>query len=126
MADHRGNNGGNDGGGNGRNNRVPVQSFSGSLLSGPAEPLNPEAFRHVLLRVEPPVARLTLNRPEHNLLDEPMLREIASGLESLAGREDVKAVVMDSAAKVFCGGMDVREYTPERAFQVLDAFHAAC
>jgi cyclohexa-1,5-dienecarbonyl-CoA hydratase len=122
MADHRSNNGGN----NGRNNGVQKPSFSGSLLSGPAETLNPEAFRHLLLRVEPPVARLTLNRPEHNLLDEAMLREIASGLESLAGRDDVKAIVLDSAAKVFCGGMDIREYTPERAFQVLDAFHAAC
>jgi cyclohexa-1,5-dienecarbonyl-CoA hydratase len=121
MKDHRSN-----GDKNGRNDVASKHSFSGGLLGGPAEILNPDAFRHVLLRVEPPVARLTLNRPEHNLLDEAMLREIAFGLESVAGREDVKAIVMDSSAKVFCGGMDVREYTPERAFQVLDAFHAAC
>jgi cyclohexa-1,5-dienecarbonyl-CoA hydratase len=126
MTDPRGISKGNNGGGNGRKNATSRQSFSGSLLSGPTEVPKPEVFRDVLLRVEPPVARLTLNRPEHNLLDESMLREIASGVESLAGRDDVKAIVLDSAAKVFCGGMDVREYTAERAFQVLDAFHAVC
>ena len=72
------------------------------------------------------MARLTLNRPEHNLLDESMLRELTAGLESVSARDDVKVIVLDSAIKVFCGGMDVREYTPERAFQVLDAFHSAC
>jgi cyclohexa-1,5-dienecarbonyl-CoA hydratase len=34
-------------------------------------------------------------------------------------------VVIDSACKVFCGGIDVGEYTSQRVFQMLDAFHAA-
>src|SRR5256886_17250461 len=30
-----------------------------------------------------------------------------------------------SDLKVFCGGIDVGEYTSQRVFQMLDAFHAA-
>ena len=32
---------------------------------------------------------------------------------------------MDSACKVFSGGIDIGEYTSERVFQMLDAFHSA-
>lgn len=85
----------------------------------------PDEFKYVRYRVEAGAARMTLNRPEHNLLNEPMLREIAAGIESLGEKDDVKLVVLDSACKVFCGGIDVGEYTAQRVFQMLDAFHAA-
>ncbi len=86
---------------------------------------SPEEFKHVRLRIDGEAARLTLNRPEHNLLNEAMLREIADGIEWLAGKDEVKLVVIDSACKVFCGGIDIGEYTSQRVFQMLDAFHAA-
>ena len=41
----------------------------------------PETFEFVKLRLDANVARMTLNRPEHNLLNEAMLREIADGSE---------------------------------------------
>jgi cyclohexa-1,5-dienecarbonyl-CoA hydratase len=84
---------------------------------------NPEEFQFVKFRVEDGAARMTLNRPEHNLLNEQMLREISDGISIAGEREDVKLVVLDSAFKVFCGGIDVGEYTSQRVFQMLDAFH---
>ncbi len=87
--------------------------------------LKPEQFRHIRFRTDGPVARITLHHPEHNLLNEKMLRELVAGIELLDASEDVKLVVIDSAAKVFCGGIDVAEYTASRAFQMLDAFQAA-
>ncbi|MDP9147053.1 MAG: enoyl-CoA hydratase/isomerase family protein [Acidobacteriota bacterium] len=86
---------------------------------------SPDGFRRIQFRVEAGVARLTLNRPEHNLLNEAMLREIADGIGFAGDREDVKLIVLDSACKVFCGGIDIGEYTSQRVFQMLDAFHAA-
>lgn len=86
---------------------------------------SPEEFQHVRLRVEGEAAWITLDRPEHNLLNEAMLREIADGIEWLAERDEVKLVVIESAGKVFCGGIDIGEYTSQRVFQMLDAFHAA-
>jgi cyclohexa-1,5-dienecarbonyl-CoA hydratase len=85
----------------------------------------PDEFQHVKFKIDGSVARLTLNRPEHNLLNETMLRELADGVLFAGNREDVKIIVLDSAMKVFCGGIDVGEYTSQRVFQMLDAFHAA-
>src|SRR5579864_894991 len=88
-------------------------------------PPKPEEFHHVKYRVEGEVARLTLDRPEHNLLNERMLAEIAAGINSIGERSDVKLIVLDSAAKSFCGGIELGEYTARRVFQLLDAFHSA-
>ncbi|HKS67982.1 MAG TPA: enoyl-CoA hydratase/isomerase family protein [Candidatus Acidoferrales bacterium] len=88
-------------------------------------PPKPEEFQHVKFRVEGEVARLTLDRPEHNLLNERMLAEIASGINSCGERSDVKLIVLDSSGKAFCGGIELGEYTQRRVFQLLDAFHSA-
>lgn len=85
----------------------------------------PQSFEFVKLRVEGAAAHMTLNRPEHNLLNEAMLRELADGIAFAGEHDEVKLVVIDSACKVFCGGIDVGEYTSQRVFQMLDAFHAA-
>lgn len=84
-----------------------------------------EDFKFIRFRIEGEVARLTLDRPDHNMLNERMLAELASGIDSLEGRGDVKLIVLDSAAQSFCGGIELGEYTPRRAFQVLDAFQRA-
>jgi cyclohexa-1,5-dienecarbonyl-CoA hydratase len=85
---------------------------------------SPEEFQFIKHIIENGVARMTLNRPEHNLLNENMLREMSDGISCVAEREDVKLIVLDSACKVFCGGIDIGEYTSERVFQMLDAFHS--
>jgi cyclohexa-1,5-dienecarbonyl-CoA hydratase len=85
----------------------------------------PDQFESVKLRIDGSVARLTLNRPEHNLLNEAMLREIADAIAFSGEHQDVKVIVLDSACRVFCGGIDIGEYTSQRVFQMLDAFHAA-
>ena len=84
----------------------------------------PQEFKFVKLRCDGGVARMTLNRPEHNLLNEAMLCEMADGINYAGERDDIKLIVLDSACKVFCGGIDVGEYTSQRVFQMLDAFHA--
>lgn len=103
---------------------VPARQTSVEVRTEPKR-RNPEEFQFITHRIENGVARMTLNRPEHNLLNEPMLRELADGIYFVAERDDVKLIVLDSACKVFCGGIDIGEYTSERVFQMLDAFHSA-
>src|SRR5262249_35343762 len=86
---------------------------------------SPESFVFVKVSVDGAAARLTLNRAEDNQMNVAMLRELADGIAFAGERDDVKLVVIDSACKVFCGGIDVGEYTSQRVFQMLDAFHAA-
>jgi cyclohexa-1,5-dienecarbonyl-CoA hydratase len=84
----------------------------------------PEQFEFVKVQAEDSVARMTLNRPEHNLLNEAILRELADGIDIMGQREEIKLILIDSACKVFCGGIELAEYTSQRVFQMLDAFHA--
>jgi len=112
-----------------RNNsrfRAAASPAAAELLEAAAPRLDPAKFAHVRMRAEGPVARLTLQRPEHNLLNEATLRELAAGLDLLSARDDVKVIVLEAAGKVFCGGIDVGEYTAERAFQLIEAFHRVC
>jgi len=103
---------------------MPEQVQADEFVGRPSR-RTPEEFQYVRWRVEGAAARMTLDRPEHNLLNEPMLRELAAGIEALADKDDVKLVVLDAAGKTFCGGIDLGEYTSQRVFQMLDAFHAA-
>jgi cyclohexa-1,5-dienecarbonyl-CoA hydratase len=82
-------------------------------------------FQFVRFRVEGEIARLTLDRPEHNLLNERVLMELVAGINSVSETSAVKLIVLDSAAKAFCGGIELGEYTARRVFQLLDAFHNA-
>ena len=86
----------------------------------------PAGFEFIRQQVDGPVARVTLHRPEHNLLNERMLRELAEGIAMFAENGAVKLIVLDASGKVFSAGVDIGEYTGERAFSMLDAFHAAC
>jgi cyclohexa-1,5-dienecarbonyl-CoA hydratase len=86
----------------------------------------PGTLEFIRYEVQGPVAHLTLHRPEHNLLNEQMLRELGSAIEMVGENSAVKLIVLDAAGKIFSAGVDVGEYTGERAFQMLDAFHTAC
>jgi enoyl-CoA hydratase/carnithine racemase len=103
--------------------RSSVMSRSVEVRTEPKH-RQPSDFQYVKLKIEGGVARMTLSRPEHNLLNEEFLREIADGISFVGDHHDVKLIVLDSACKVFCGGIDVGEYTSERVFQMLDAFHS--
>src|SRR5271170_74486 len=43
----------------------------------------PQDFQFVKFRVDGEVVRLTLDRPEHNLLNERMLAEVAGGINAV-------------------------------------------
>src|SRR3989442_1952855 len=97
-----------------------AQEIRAEEFFGKASRRRPEEFEFVRYRVEGPVARMTLDHPEHNLLNETMLRELSAGIESLGQKDDVKLVVLDAAGEVVCGGVAHREgNSPSR-------FHTVC
>src|SRR5579862_7495249 len=84
-----------------------------------------EDFQFVKVRIDGEVGRITLDRPDHNLLNERMLCELAVGINKLGEQSNIKLIILDSAGKAFCGGIELGEYTQRRVFQLLDAFHSA-
>ncbi|MDP2483174.1 MAG: enoyl-CoA hydratase [Candidatus Palauibacterales bacterium] len=63
---------------------------------------------HVLIDVTDSVGTVTLNRPDRlNAFFGSMRDEIAEALEELAGRPDVRVVVVTGRGRAFCAGADV-------------------
>ncbi|HEY2751286.1 enoyl-CoA hydratase/isomerase family protein [Phenylobacterium sp.] len=59
---------------------------------------------------QPGVARITFNRPESaNALNTLMGEELRLAWTELAGREDLRCVVLAAAGRHFCAGADLKE-----------------
>ena len=62
----------------------------------------------VLLAIDGGVARVTLNRPRaHNAFDDALIARLTQTLEGLAGRDDVRVVMLAGNGKSFCAGADL-------------------
>src|SRR6266576_3744357 len=65
---------------------------------------------HVLVRVEPPAARITLNRPEkRNALSLALMEELIGVLDELGANPDVRAIAIEGAGPAFSAGHDLSE-----------------
>jgi methylglutaconyl-CoA hydratase len=66
------------------------------------------AYQKILYAVEPPVARITLNRPEkRNALDEQIVAEIKTALREAANDSNARVVLLAGTGKDFCSGADL-------------------
>jgi enoyl-CoA hydratase/carnithine racemase len=64
----------------------------------------------VLVEVEAPAARITLNRPEkRNALSLGLMTELIAALEEAGAMPDVRAIVIDGAGPAFSAGHDLSE-----------------
>ncbi len=69
---------------------------------------SPPTFETILVSISGPVARLTMNRPERmNAMTNRMVRETTEALEFVAGRDDVRVLVLTGAGRAFCPGADI-------------------
>src|SRR5437588_4578978 len=89
-----------------------------------AEETQPVAgrYKYIQFEVTEFIARLTMNNPPHNVLAVPMMKEMAEAIESLNGRSDVKAILLQSSQTAFSAGISLEDSRPDRVFQTLDAF----
>jgi enoyl-CoA hydratase len=66
-----------------------------------------QAFETVLYKTEPPVATITLNRPEHlNTIVPPMPDELEAAIGVAERDPQVKVIVLRGAGRSFSGGFD--------------------
>ena len=65
---------------------------------------------HLLVRVDPPAARITLNRPEkRNALSLVLMEELIAALEEVGTDPEARAIVIEGAGPVFSAGHDLGE-----------------
>lgn len=66
---------------------------------------------HVRVEVEPPVARLILDRPDkRNAVSQEMLTVLSAAVTSIATRPEVRVIVVRGEGPAFCAGEDVRGF----------------
>jgi cyclohexa-1,5-dienecarbonyl-CoA hydratase len=76
------------------------------------------------LKFEPPVARITLTNPPQNVIDVPMMEELAAALGQSEARPEISTVLLSGSEKAFSAGVDVAAHKPEGVGEMLMKFHA--
>ncbi len=71
-----------------------------------------------------PVARIVLRHPPLNVIDIPMMEELAHSLAEIEARQDVSVIVVSGDGKAFSAGVDVAAHTPDKVNEMLTRFHA--
>lgn len=74
--------------------------------------------------IRSPVARIALRNPPLNVIDIPMMEELAQRLAEIEARTDISVVVLSGEGKAFSAGVDVAAHTPDRVEEMLARFHA--
>ena len=74
--------------------------------------------------LQSPVARIRLQNPPLNIIDVPMMEELAGILAEIESRPEVTVVILSGSQKAFSAGVDVAAHTPDKVEQMLTKFHA--
>jgi cyclohexa-1,5-dienecarbonyl-CoA hydratase len=77
---------------------------------------------YVRVRGEGSVGWITLDRPPLNILDIALMRELARVVGELLEEKTI-LVFSGAGPRAFSAGADVRDHTPERVREMLEAFH---
>jgi cyclohexa-1,5-dienecarbonyl-CoA hydratase len=81
-------------------------------------------FSRLTLEFASPVARIRLRNPPLNVIDIPMMQDLAQSLTEIEARQDISAVVLSGEGKAFSVGVDVAAHTPDKVEEMLTKFHA--
>ena len=74
--------------------------------------------------LRPPVARIALHHAPLNVIDIPMMEELALTLTEIELHADVSTLVLSGEGKAFSVGVDVAVHTPDKVQEMLAKFHA--
>jgi cyclohexa-1,5-dienecarbonyl-CoA hydratase len=81
-------------------------------------------FVRITFELQPPVARIVLRNPPLNVINTPMMEELAHALGEIEARADISIVVLSGEGKPFSVGVDVAGHTPDKVGAMLFNFHA--
>ena len=80
-------------------------------------------MKHIKLEKAEGVARLTLARPKHNVLNCEMMTEMIGVLEDVAKDDALKCLAIFGEGRSWCAGVDVAEHKPEMADEMIATFN---
>jgi cyclohexa-1,5-dienecarbonyl-CoA hydratase len=81
-------------------------------------------YSRLTLDVQPPAVRISLLHPPLNVVDIPMMEELAQALAGVEARADLSVLVLSGQGKAFSVGVDVAAHTLDKVETMLAKFHA--
>jgi cyclohexa-1,5-dienecarbonyl-CoA hydratase len=69
------------------------------------------------------IAKITFDRPKHNVFDIHMMESLNTHLEILIADESLKAIVIYGNGPSWCAGVEVSDHKPESVHQMIAAFN---
>jgi cyclohexa-1,5-dienecarbonyl-CoA hydratase len=75
------------------------------------------------LKTEGQVAQISLNNPPLNVIDFPMMDELAAVFRELEARPEISSLVFRGEGEAFSAGVDIAAHTPDRIAETLEKFH---
>jgi cyclohexa-1,5-dienecarbonyl-CoA hydratase len=89
-----------------------------------ASTLNSSGVSRLNYHLAPPIARVALRNPPLNVIDIPIMEELAQTLAEIELRPDISVIVLSGEGKGFSAGVDVGAHTPGQVQEMLAKFHA--
>jgi cyclohexa-1,5-dienecarbonyl-CoA hydratase len=80
-------------------------------------------FSRIALDLQPPVARIALNNPPLNVIDIPMMEELAVALAEIDSHPEVAILVVSGSRNAFSVGVDVAAHAHDKVHEMLAKFH---
>jgi len=80
-------------------------------------------YSEITVDLQPPIARITLQHPPLNVIDIPMMEQLAEALAEIEARPEIVAVILSGSHKAFSVGVDVAAHIPDKVEQMLTKFH---
>jgi cyclohexa-1,5-dienecarbonyl-CoA hydratase len=87
-------------------------------------PLSTSVTERISLDIAPAVAHIALAYRALNIIDIPMMEQLAEALSEIERQPKISAILITGEGKAFSAGVDVAAHTPERIEEMLDKFHA--
>lgn len=77
----------------------------------------------ISLEMADAVARITLRNPPLNVIDIPMMEELARALAQIELEPSLVAIVVSGEGRAFSAGVDIAAHTPDLVEEMLAKFH---
>jgi cyclohexa-1,5-dienecarbonyl-CoA hydratase len=81
-------------------------------------------LERITINTSSSVARVVLRHPPLNVIDVPMMAELAQVLTEIESRPDVSVIVISGESRGFSAGVDVAAHTADKIEAMLLKFHA--
>ena len=80
-------------------------------------------YKHLKVAKADGVARITFDRPKHNVFDIEMMNELIAELNGLIADDELKCLVINGEGPSFCAGVEVSDHKPEMAPKMIATFN---